>query len=503
MFGIVDCDNCYVSCERVFRPDLNGVPVVVLSNNDGCVVARSNEAKALGIKAGMPYFQLQQQFGLRPTSDATRQCSNMFDITLAAPSVPYNDIAVFSSNYELYGELTDRVVGIIRKEAPAYFRYSIDECFVYFPKENRSEELRVKSEEFAAANCQLSTVNCQLKEWGENLHKKIKQWVGMPVSIGLGPTKTLAKMASHFAKKYKGYRHCCLIDTDEKRIKALKLYPIDEVWGIGRRYAAKLQAMGIKTAYDFAQMHGTWVRATFNNIVIYRTWQELNGIDCIPNEEMAKKKSICTSRSFNGMITDFETLRTHVSNYAVRCAEKLRAQNTVASIVGVFVNTNPFREDLPQYWNFQEARFIVPTNSTIEIAKAATEVLEHIFVKGYHYKKAGVIVMGVVPDSPVQQDLFASNPVQAKKLKRLDEAIDRINKINGTETIVLGSQQYTKNNEMGKAAIKREENGAYSSSSERKQARPKVKADVFANAIKHEHRSKNPTTRWSDIIELK
>ena len=203
------------------------------------------------------------------------------------------------------------------------------------------------------------------------------------------------------------------------------------------------------------------------------------------------------------MITDFETLRTHVSNYAVRCAEKLRAQNTVAGIVGVFVNTNPFREDLPQYWNFQEARFIVPTNSTIEIVKAATEVLQHIFVKGYHNKKAGVKVMGVVPDSPVQQDLFASNPEQTKKLKRLDEAIDRINKINGTETIVLGSQQYTKNNEMGKAAIKREENGACSSSSERKQARPKVKADVFANAIKHEHRSKNPTTRWSDIIELK
>ena len=442
MYGIVDCDNCYVSCERVFRPDLEGKPVVVLSNNDGCVVARSNEAKALGIKAGMPYFQLQQQY-------------------------PNQDIAVFSSNYELYGELTDRVVSIIRKEAPAYFRYSIDECFVYFPKERKEN------------NVQCSMLNVQsLKEWGENLHKKIKQWVGMPVSIGLGPTKTLAKMASHFAKKYKGYRHCCLIDTDEKRIKALKLYPIEEVWGIGRRYAAKLQAMGIKTAYDFAQMHGTWVRATFNNIVIYRTWQELNGIDCIPNEEMAKKKSICTSRSFNGMITDFETLRTHVSNYAVRCAEKLRAQNTVAGIVGVFVNTNPFREDLPQYWNFQEARFIVPTNSTIEIVKAATEVLQHIFVKGYHYKKAGVIVMGVVPDSPVQQDLFASNPEQAKKLKRLDEAIDRINKINGTETIVLGSQQYKKNDSTGKA-------------------------DVFANAIKHDHRSKNPTTRWSDIIELK
>ncbi len=431
MYGIIDCDNCYVSCERVFCPDLNGKPVVVLSNNDGCVVARSNEAKALGIKAGIPYFKMMQQW-------------------------PDKDIAVFSSNYELYGELTGRVVEIIKQEAPAYFRYSIDECFVYWN----------------------GVDGVDLKTWGENLHKKIKKWVGMPVSIGLAPTKTLAKMASHFAKKYNGYRHCCLIDTDEKRTKALKLYPIDEVWGIGRRYAARLQAMGIKTAYDFAQMHGTWVRATFNNIVIYRTWQELNGIDAVPNEEMAKKKSICTSRSFNGMITDLDTLSTHVSNYAVRCAEKLRAQNTVASIVGVYVNTNPFREDLPQYWNFQEARFIVPTNSTIEIVKAAKEVLQHIFLEGYHYKKAGVIVMGVVPDSPVQQDLFASNPEQAKKLQRLDEAIDRINKINGTETVVLGAQQYKKNNDTGKA-------------------------EVFANAIKHDFRSKNPTTRWSDIMELK
>ena len=430
MYGIVDCDNCYVSCERVFRPDLNGKPVVVLSNNDGCVVARSNEAKALGIKAGMPYFQLQQQY------------SN-------------NEIAVFSSNYELYGELTARVVSIIRQEAPAYFRYSIDECFVYW---NNFDGV-------------------DLKTWGENLHKKIKKWVGMPVSIGLAPTKTLAKMASHFAKKYKGYRHCCLIDSDEKRIKALKLYPIDEVWGIGRRYAARLQAMGIKTAYDFAQMHGTWVRATFNNIVIYRTWQELNGIDAVPNEELAKKKSICTSRSFNGMITELDDIRTHVANYAARCAEKLRKQDTVASIVAVFLNTNFFREDLPQYWNFQEKRLTVGTNSTIDIVKAATEVLHEIYIPGYHYKKAGVIVMGISPTSPQQLDLFDFNAKDYDKKKRLDKAMDQINKINGTETIVLGSQQYTK----GKGE----------------------KAEVFANAIKHDHKSKNPTTRWSDIIKLK
>lgn len=431
MYGIVDCDNCYVSCERVFRPDLKDKPVVVLSNNDGCVVARSNEAKKMGIKAGTPYFQLQQLF-------------------------PNEKIAVFSSNYELYGELTGRVVEIIRQEAPAYFRYSIDESFVYWNG-------------FDGTN---------LKEWGENLHKRIRKSVGMPVSIGLAPTKTLAKMASHFAKKYPGYRHCCLIDTDEKRKKALKLFPINEVWGIGRRYAAKLEAIGVKTAYDFAQMPDGLVRATFNNIVIFRTWQELNGIDAVPNEEMAKKKSICTSRSFNDMVTDFDTLKTHVSNYAARCAEKLRAQDTVASIIGVFLYTNLFREDLPQYWNFQEKRLTVPTNSTIDICKAATEVLKSIYVKGYHYKKAGVIVMGIGPNSPMQLDLFDYNAEQFQKMRRLDAVIDRINKVNGTETIVLGSQQYTQKGGKGKA-------------------------EVFANAIKHDFRSKNPTTRWSDIIELK
>ena len=431
MYGIIDCDNCYVSCERVFRPDLKDKPVVVLSNNDGCVVARSNEAKKMGIKAGTPYFQLAEQF-------------------------PNQKIVVFSSNYELYGELTSRVVSIIRKEAPAYFRYSIDECFVYL---DGMEHL-------------------DFKVWGEDLHKKIKQSVGMPVSIGLAPNKTLAKMASHFAKKYQGYRHCCMIDSDEKRIKALKLYPIDEVWGIGRRYAARLEALGVKTAYDFAEHNQSWVRATFNNIVIERTWRELNGEDCVPNEEMAKKKSICTSRSFNGMITDLDGLRTHVSNYAARCAEKLRQQGTVASIVGVFLNTNAFREDLPQYWNFQEMRLITPSSSTITIVKAANEVLQKLYRQGYHYKKAGVIVMGIGPNSPIQQDLFDTNAEQFEKMKRLDAVIDRINKVNGTETIVLGSQQYTQKNGKGKA-------------------------NVFANAIKHDFKSKNPTTRWSDIIRLK
>jgi DNA polymerase V len=431
MYGIIDCDNCYVSCERVFRPDLEGKPVVVLSNNDGCVVARSNEAKALGIKEGTPYFQMQQQF-------------------------PNQEIAVFSSNYELYGDLTSRVVMIISQEAPAYFRYSIDECFVYLDGMER--------------------VN--LQQWGEHLYQRIRRSVGLPVSIGLAPNKTLAKIASKLAKKFEVYRHCCIIDNDDNRIAALKWLPVEDVWGIGRRYAAKLQALGCRTAYDFAQHHRDWVRLTFNNINIVRTWQELNGEDVVPNEELTKKKSICTSRSFNGMISDKDQLRTHISNYASRCAEKLRRQDTVASVVGIFVSTNPFREDLLQYWKYQELRLITPTNSTIPIVQAATELLDSLFIQGLQYKRAGVIVNGISPSSPLQQDLFDVDAGQIRKLKKLDAAVDLINKRYGSETVVIGAQQYTKPHGEGKA-------------------------DVFADAIKHDHKSKNPTTRWSDIIELK
>ena len=397
MYGIVDCDNCYVSCERVFRPDLEGKPVVVLSNNDGCVVARSNEAKALGIKEGTPYYQVAEQF-------------------------PHEKIAVFSSNYELYGELTSRVVHIISQEAPAYFRYSIDECFVYLD----------------------GMEHINLQKWGEHLHRRIKRSVGMPVSIGLAPNKTLAKIASKLAKRFEVYRHCCIIDNDANRIAALKWLPVEDVWGIGRRYAEKLHALGCRTAYDFAQHHRDWVRLTFNNINIVRTWQELNGEDVVPNEQLAKKKSICTSRSFNGMIPDKETLRTHIANYASRCAEKLRKQDTV----------------------------------TIPIVQAAGEVLDRIFIQGVQYKRAGVIVMGISPNSPIQQDLFDVTAEQIEKMKRLDKVIDRINKLNGSETIVIGAQQYTQKDGKGKA-------------------------EVFANAIKHDFKSKNPTTRWSDIIRLK
>ena len=333
-----------MSCERVFRPDLNGKPVVVLSNNDGCVVARSNEAKKLGIKAGTPYFQLKDLF-------------------------PGQEIAVFSSNYELYLDMTDRVMSLVRQEVPEFYRYSIDEGF-----------------------CMLQGMeHLDLKAWGEQLHKTIKHATGMPVSIGIGPTKTLAKMASHYAKHYAGYNHCCYIDTDEKRIKALKLYPIDEVWGIGRQYTKRLQAVGVQTAYDFASLTRSWVRLSFN-VVVERTWRELNGDDCVPLEDMSKKKSICTSRSFPNMVSDFETLRTSISNFAAHCAEKLRKQQSAAAIVSVFIDTNHFREDLPQYWNWAQECLLTPTSSTQDIVQCALRCTQRIFQQGYQYKRAALIL---------------------------------------------------------------------------------------------------------------
>ena len=430
-FAVVDCDNCYVSCERVFRPDLNGKPVVVLSNNDGCVVARSNEAKKMGIKAGTPYFKLAQQF-------------------------PDQKIAVFSSNYELYGDLTARVMSIIAQQAPEYFRYSIDEAFVV-----------LKGME-----------NIDLKAWGDELYKTIRQGVGIPVSIGIAPTKTLAKMASHFAKHYAGYNHCCLIDDETKRKKALQLYPIDEVWGIGRRYAARLDNMGIKTAWDFAESSREWINATFNNVVVLRTWRELNGEDCVPNDEPAKKKSICVSRSFPGMIGDIEQLKTYIANYAARCSEKLRRQNTVASVVGVFLSTNPFREDLGQYNNFAEVNLLTPSNSSITIVKKSMEALEKIYRPGFQYKKAGVIVLSIESGGGIQTNLLDFDAERFEKMKRLDKVLDRLNKVNGSETLILGSQQFRGKDSRGKAT-------------------------QFADAIKHEFKSPNYTTRWSDIIELK
>lgn len=414
----------------MFRPDLIGKPVVVLSNNDGCVVARSKEAKQLGIPAGLPYFQLAERF-------------------------PGQQIGVFSSNYELYGDITQRVMDIIGDACPDVYRYSIDEAFCIL--DDKPYE--------------------QLKAWGDALHRRIQKWVGMPVSIGIAPTKTLAKCADRFAKDYPGYNHVCVMDTDEKRLKALQLFPIKEVWGIGRRYRERLEAIGVKTAYDFAMKPRAWVRKQFH-VTGERTWMELNGTDCIPMEEPQARKSICTSRSFPGMITDLLELRTQVSNYAARCSEKLRRQRSVCGAVMVFIDSNRFRDDLPQYGNSAMVTLLTPVNTQQEITTAALEALRRIFIPGIHYKRAGVIVSDISSASALQTNFIDYDASRHEKLQRLTAAIDKINRRNGSETVVLGSQQYTAPHGQGKASS-------------------------FRDAIKHDYRSRNFTTRWEDIIKVK
>lgn len=300
----------------------------------------------------------------------------------------------------------------------------------------------------------------------------------MPVSVGIGPNKTLAKMASHYAKHYRGYRHCCVIDSNTKRRKALALYPIEEVWGIGRRYAERLRQMGVVNALQLADMSREAVTAAFRNVVILRTWRELNGEDCAPDDIAGDKRSILVSRSFDGMISDRELLKTHVANFAARCAEKLRKQNSVASVVGVFLSTNHFREDLPQCSDFAEHRFLSPTASLIDINKASMDCVDRMFRPGFAYKRAGVTVMCIEDGQSIQTNLLDFDADRFQKMRELDKVVDRINKVNGTQTIVLGAMQYPSKNARGKA-------------------------QKFVEAMKHDHKSPCYTTRWSDIIELK
>ena len=360
MWGLVDCDNFFCSCERVFRPELSSRPVVVLSNNDGCVVARSKEAKKLGVKMGLPYYQMLEQF-------------------------PGVGITAFSSNYKLYADMSARVMATLREEVPGLHQYSIDEAFLDLHGMNAYD----------------------LKKWGENLATKVKKWTGIPVTIGIAPTKTLAKMAGRFGKNYPGYHKCCLIATDEQREKALRLFPTEDVWGIGRRIARRLGMSGVKTAYDFTQKSRSWVRSKFH-VPGERTWLELRGNDVIAVDEMdgKKKQTIITSRSFPGMIADIDQLATHIANYAARCALKLRKQNSVCGMVTLFIQSNFFREDLPQYSNSASFVFTTPTNTTIEIVRMAREILPVIFKEGIHYKRAGVMVSDISSASAIQPDLF-------------------------------------------------------------------------------------------------
>lgn len=382
----MDCNNFYASCERVFNPALNGKPVVVLSNNDGCVIARSNEAKELGIKMGVPAYQIKDL-------------------------VSRSGVVVFSSNYTLYGDMSGRVMSILAGLAPELEVYSIDEAFI-----------------------NLDGIQ-DIQSLGTKMVNQVTRGTGIPVSLGIASTKTLAKVANKFAKKYPAYNRLCIIDTEEKRIKALQLTDIGDVWGIGRRQAAKLKKKGVKTAYDFTQLSGSWVRKNMT-VVGERTWKELNGISCIDMDSTPPaKKQICTSRSFGKMLTDIDTIAEAISTHASTCAKKLRKQKSYAASLMVFIHTNNFREDLPQYWKNTVVHFPAPTNNTQEIVHYALAGLKTIFMQGYQYKKAGVIITEITED--VQLGLFDS--VDREKHNKLMQIVDKINGEHG-ERIKLAVQ---------------------------------------------------------------
>lgn len=388
MYGLIDCDAFFASCEQVFRPDLRHKPLVVLSGNDGCVIALTREAKALGIKRGIPYFKIKKE-------------------------IERHHIAVFSSNFTLYGDLSSRVVRLIMNRADEVEVYSIDEAFI-----------NLKGEPDQLSFCR-------------HLRQEIWQGVNIPVSIGIAPTRTLAKIATDFAKHYKGYEGVCLIDTDEKREKALRLTAIKEVWGIGRQLSKKMDLYGINTAWDFTQKKASWIRKMFK-IQGLRTWNELHGTTCLDAYMSAEKQSICTSRTFSRAIVDFELLAERVAVFVAACGKKLRYQNGVADTLTVFISTNRHQLDQPQHQEAFPAHLETPTNDTLELTHTALQVLRHIYRKGYQYKKAGVIVSNITSSHTVQQNLF--DKINRPQRLKLNQAIDRINDKLGQNTIRLVRQ---------------------------------------------------------------
>lgn len=420
MYALVDCNNFFVSCERAFQPALEGRAVVVLSNNDGCVVARSNESKAMGIKMGTPYFQIRQ---------------------LAESGV----LVVRSSNYVLYGDLSHRVMSILRDAVPSIEVYSIDEAYL-----------------------DLSGIDAsQHRSLCLNLIRKVRQWTGIPVSIGIANTKTLAKVANHFAKKYPGYRGVCTIDNEEKRLKALSLTPVGDVWGIGRRVAPKLESIGIGTALDFTNMSRGWVRSKLG-LGGERTWMELRGTETIPQSTEQSRQSICTSRSFAEHITDVDELRLRVADFAAVCARKLRKEHTAAASVTVFLLTDRFRADLPQYCPAMTSVLDVPSNSNQEIVGAALRCLDAAFKDGYGYKKAGVTVNDIVPEDAVQGSLFDDRAELRGREDTLSGIIDRFSTSEG-----------------GMLRLASQREGHYS------------------EGVRREHCSRLFSTSWDEMMEVK
>lgn len=389
MYALIDCNNFYASCERVFRPQLRNKPIVVLSNNDGCVVARSNESKALGVKMGVPIFQI---------NDLVKQ----------------HNIVVCSSNYVLYGDLSNRVMTLIKQFSPDVEIYSIDEAFLKFDG--------FKYFDFNSI--------------GLEMHRIVKKGVGIPISVGFAPTKALAKVANKIAKKFpERTQNYYIIDSEEKRIKALKWTKIEDVWGIGRQFSTRLKSIGVHNAYQFTQLNDAYVRKYFT-VVGLRLKKDLEGEPTIGFEDIKPKQNIATTRSFDVMMESKDDLRERISTFATLAGEKLRKQNSNCELINVFIYTNRFKSDLPQYHGFKTIKLPFPTSSTFEINKYAQKALDCIFEQGYKYKKAGVILMGITQDETQQLSMFEyENP----KHKVLMNVMDKMNLKLG-DKVKFGSQ---------------------------------------------------------------
>lgn len=390
MYALCDCNNFFVSCERVFRPDLEGRPVVVLSGNDGCVVSRSNEAKALGIKMGVPFFQIEamcQQQG----------------------------VTAFSSNFSLYGDLSSRVMRILAQHTPQLEQYSVDEAFLH------ADHLPVE----------------QLKPYYEKVVQIIRQWVGIPVSIGLAPTRTLAKIASRYAKKYPAYKGVCIIDTEDKRQKALQGVDVADVWGIGRQAQKKLAVCGIITAWDFAQRS-----VEFAQNLLHKpgrlTWQELNAVDCISVADGPERKSISQSRTFASAISDRAVIEKALVDFMSYCADKLRKQHSVCSQFMVYAHTSRFAaEGEEMHLIHQVVTLPVPTAITSELVGYMLAAFRKHW-RTFPYKKAGVALLHISPAAHVQQVMFDDRP--RERDERLQRAIDRINQQYAEPAVKVATQ---------------------------------------------------------------
>lgn len=383
-------------------------------------MARSNESKAMGIKMGTPFFKIRDK-------------------------VESGNLIVRSSNYSLYGDLSSRVMSILAAAVPKIEIYSIDEAYL----------------------CVDGIDKKKLEVLCPELVRRIRKWVGIPVSIGIASTKTLAKVANHFAKKYSGYKGVCRIVTEEQRVKALKLTPIGDVWGIGRRVAPRLLAMGLTTAFDYVSMPQDWV---YKNLGLggLRVWNELNGKESVEEERDEARQSICTSRSFAETITDIQELSARVSDFAAKCAEKLRHDGTAAYCINTFLYTNRFREDKPQDFPDATIRLDMPASSTQEVVSAALKALNLIWKPGFEYKKAGVVVFDIVNRDERQLTLFETDSAKKEKQDVLSQVMDNVNVSSGQNVLRVATQ------------------------------RP----GHYADGIRREHASRLFSTDWDSIIEI-